>query len=98
MNRNDEPRSYKGYREPEAIASDPRLSPSGRRSLLLNWEWDLRQHLQAGDENMLGLPGSGAEESDLLQRVRLCLRELEAPASAKPQRMNVVGPLILGVF
>lgn len=90
------------YNEPEAILSDPNLTPKARRELLERWELDLRQHLQAGDENMLGKPGTGSEEADLLQRVHVCLREItdadpDASDPSAAARVAGLGPVFLGV-
>jgi hypothetical protein len=66
-------RTHQEYSHPEAILSDPRLTPADRRMMLKDWECDLRQRQRAGSENMLGLPGVASEEAEMYQRVHQCL-------------------------
>jgi len=67
------------YRTPQELCEDESLSIERKKSLLRQWEYDLRSIQVATEENMASATGPSGENAERLRDVRRCLRLLGDP-------------------
>ena len=76
-----------GYASPELLMEDKSLSVSDRKAKLEEWKLDVELQLNATDENMPPMKGTGdakpgvdSNKSEMLRRISDCLRRIDQAA------------------